>query len=70
MWCLLDIEDGVVGVRGGLVLGGITNQTLILGEGDVRRCDTVTLVVDKNLDLALLHHTDAAVGCAQILKYG
>jgi hypothetical protein len=30
----LDIEDGVDGVHGGLVLGGLTNQTLLSGEGD------------------------------------
>ncbi|PMB65055.1 NAD-specific glutamate dehydrogenase [Beauveria bassiana] len=49
----------VEGVGGGLVLGGITNQTLLIGEGDVRRSDTVSLVVDENFDLATLHHTDA-----------
>ena len=27
-----------------------------------------TLVVDENLNLALLHHTDAGVRCAQILR--
>jgi hypothetical protein len=27
----------------------------------------VTLIVDENLDLALLHHTDAGVGSTQIL---
>jgi hypothetical protein len=30
----LDIEHGVDGVHGGLVLGGLTNQTLLSGEGD------------------------------------
>jgi hypothetical protein len=31
---LLDIEDGVAGVHGGLVLGGLTDQALLLVEGD------------------------------------
>lgn len=43
---LLHVEDGVEGVGRGLVLGGVTNETLLLGEGDVGRSDTVTLIVD------------------------
>jgi len=31
---LLDIEDGVAGVHGGLVLGGLTDQTLLFVEGN------------------------------------
>ena len=65
---LLDIENSVVRVGGGLVLGRVTNQALLVGKGDVGRSDSVTLIVDENFDLALLHHTDAGVGCAQILK--
>ena len=65
--CILDIVDGVGGVSGGLVLGGVSDQTLILGEGDVGRSNSVTLIVDENLDLALLHHTDTAVSSSQIL---
>jgi hypothetical protein len=30
----LDIEDGVLGVHGGLVLCSLTDQTLLVGEGD------------------------------------
>lgn len=37
-----DIENGAVGVAGELVLGGVTNETLIVGESDPGRCDTVT----------------------------
>jgi hypothetical protein len=64
---LLDIVDGVVGVGRGLVLGGVANKTFVLGESDVGRSDSVTLIVDENLDLALLHHTNARVGSSQIL---
>ena len=39
----LGIEDGVLGVRGQLILGGITDQALaLLGECNVRGGDTVT----------------------------
>ena len=41
----LDIEDGVDGVHGSLVLGGLTNQTLLSGEGNERRGGEGTLVV-------------------------
>jgi hypothetical protein len=41
----LDVEDGVDGVHGGLVLGGLTDQTLLSGEGDERRGGEGTLVV-------------------------
>ena len=40
----LGVEDGVSGVHGGLVLGGISDQSLTLGESDVRRGGSVTLV--------------------------
>jgi hypothetical protein len=41
----LDIEDGVDGVHGSLVLGGLTDQTLLSGEGNERRGGEGTLVV-------------------------
>jgi hypothetical protein len=37
-----DVEDGAVGVAGVLVLGGVSDETLVIGEGDPRWCDTVT----------------------------
>lgn len=63
---LLDIEDSPRRVRCVLVLRGITDQTLLVREGHVRRSDTVTLIVHQNLDLSVLHHTDTRVGCSQI----
>jgi len=29
-----DVEDGSVGVAGVLVLGGVSDKTLVIGEGD------------------------------------
>jgi len=63
---LLDIKDSVPRVRSCLILGCVSNQTLLIGECDIRWCNSVALIVDKNLDLALLHHTDARVGRSQI----
>lgn len=68
VWSLLDVEDGVGGVRGGLVLRGITDETLRFGKGHVRGGNSVSLVVYENLDLALLHHTDAGVCSTQVLE--
>jgi len=62
----LDVEDSALGVGGILVLGGVTNEALLIGEGNVRRGNTVSLVVDKNLDLAVLHHTNTRVSGSQI----
>jgi len=32
--CTYDIEDGAGGVAGELVLGGVSDKTLLVGEGD------------------------------------
>jgi hypothetical protein len=80
-----DIEDCAGGVVGELILGGVSNKALFVGEGNPRRCDTVTckghmsdnrlartlqlrltLVVDNDLNLAVLHDTHARVGGSKI----
>ncbi|GMR52836.1 hypothetical protein PMAYCL1PPCAC_23031, partial [Pristionchus mayeri] len=62
----LGVEDGVVGVHGDLVLGGISDETLAVGESDIRGSSAVTLVVGDDLDLAVHEDTHARVGRAQI----
>jgi len=43
---LLDVKDGVCGVRGVLILRGITDKTFIGCESDVGRSNTVSLIID------------------------
>jgi len=62
----LGVEDGVGGVGGVLVLGGISDKTLVLGKGDVRRCNTVTLVVGDDFNTSVLVHTDTRVSGSKI----
>lgn len=57
----LGVEHGVGRVHGALRLGGVTDNALILGEGDVRGGGAVTLVVGDDLDLLVLPHGNARV---------
>lgn len=59
-------EDGVVGVHGDLVLGGISDETLAVGESHVGRRRTVSLVVGDDLDLAVHEHSDTGVRRSEI----
>jgi hypothetical protein len=59
-------KDSVDGVHGDLVLGRISGEALGVGEGDVRGCGEVTLVVGDDLDTVMLPHTDARVGHVEI----
>ena len=55
----LGVEDSVGGVSGSLVLGGVTDEALLLSEGDVRGGGVDTLIVGDDFDLVVLEHTDA-----------
>jgi hypothetical protein len=62
----LGIKDGVRRVHGGLRLGGISDQTLRLGKGNVRRGGTVSLVVSDDLHAVVLPDTDARVSRSEV----
>ncbi len=48
----------IVRVHRDLILCGITDETLCVGEGDIRRCRSVTLVVGDDLNTIILPDTD------------
>mmetsp|Transcript_63397 Transcript_63397/g.166054 ORF Transcript_63397/g.166054 Transcript_63397/m.166054 type:complete len:301 (+) Transcript_63397:1286-2188(+) len=62
----LHIEERLRRVDGGLILGRLTDQTLIIREGHVGGRDAVSLVVRDDLDATVLVDADARVGRAQI----
>jgi hypothetical protein len=66
----LGIEDGVSGVSGSLVLGGISDKTLFFGEGDIGGGGVETLIVSDDFDFVVLEDTDAGVGGSEIDSNG
>lgn len=60
----LGIEDGVPGVHGSIVLGRLTNQTLLIGEGDERWRGEGALLVGDDFDIGALVRSNARVGGA------
>jgi hypothetical protein len=62
----LGVEDSVVGVHGDLVLGGITDETLGVGETDERGGGAVTLVVGNDFNAVIAEDTHTGVGGSQI----
>jgi hypothetical protein len=62
----LGIENSVAGVERSLVFRSITDQTLLLGEGNERRSNTVTLLVGNNLNTGALVDGDTGVGGTKI----
>ena len=63
---MLLTEDGVDGVHGDLVLGGISDQTLGVGEGNIRRGCSVTLIIGDDLYTIVLPYSYARVSGTQI----
>lgn len=66
----LDIEDGVAGVHGSLVLGGLTDETLLVREAHEGGGGEGTLLVGDNLDIVALVGGHARVGgtCKQEIR--
>lgn len=56
----LGIVNGIERVHFGMVLGGITDEALGIGEGHIGWGDAVTLVVRDDIDATVLPHGDAA----------
>jgi len=59
-------ENGVVGVHGDLILGGVSDETFGFREGHIAWRRAVALIVGDNLDLAVLKDANAGVSCAKI----
>jgi hypothetical protein len=64
------VKDGVGGVLGGLVFGGITDKSLFLIESNIGRGGSVALVIGNNFNSFILPDTDTGVGGTQIDSNG
>ena len=62
----LRVEHRVLRVHGDLVLRGVADEALRVGEGDVRRRRPVSLVVRDDLDLPVQVDADTGVRRSQI----
>ncbi len=62
----LDAEDGVVGVGDCLALGGLPDQSLVIGEGDDRGRGARAFGILDHPGLRSVHDGDAAVGGPQV----
>ena len=60
----LGVEDSVGGVTSCLVLCGITDKALFLGEGNIGGSSVDSLVIGDNFDFVILPHTYTGVGCS------
>ena len=57
----LHVKDGAPRIRRVLVLCSVTHQAFFVGEGHIRRGDSVSLVVDENLNFSVLHDTHTTI---------
>lgn len=46
----LDIENSSLWVAGELILGCVSDEAFVIGEGNPGRCDSVTLIVGEDFD--------------------
>ena len=60
------IEDGVFGVHGDLVLGGVTDETFGVSEGNVRRSGSVSHIIRNNFDGVVFPASYTGVGGTEI----
>ena len=66
----LGIENGVVRIHGRLILRGVTDQTLRLGESNPGGCGSVALIVGNNFDALILPDSDAGICSAEVNTNG
>ena len=62
----LGIEDGVQWISGGLIFGGISNESLIFGEGNVRWSGVEALIVCDDFDLIVEPYSNTGVSGSKI----
>ena len=62
----LGVEDGIAGIFGNLVFGGVADESFVVGEGDIGGSGSVALIVGDDLDSIILPDTDAGVGGAEV----
>lgn len=59
-------ENGIGWIQGNLVLRGVSDQSLGVGEGNVAGRGPVSLIVGDDFDFSVHEDADAAVGRAQV----
>merc|ERR1712166_1722486 len=62
----LGVEDSVGGVSGNLGLGGVSDESLLFGEGNVGGGGVESLVVSDNLNFIVLPDSDTGVSSSKI----
>lgn len=62
----LHVVDGSGWIGGGLVLGSLSDEPLLVGEGDNGWGDSGSELIRDDLDSSVLEHSDAGVGGTQI----
>mmetsp|Transcript_27977 Transcript_27977/g.41494 ORF Transcript_27977/g.41494 Transcript_27977/m.41494 type:complete len:438 (-) Transcript_27977:128-1441(-) len=63
----LYVKDGIFGVDGSLVLCSISNKTVsVVHESNVRRSNTVTLVIGDNFYASILEYSNTGIGGSEI----
>ncbi len=66
----LSIENGVDRIHGRLILRGVTDQTLGLGESHPRRSGSVALIISNDFNTFILPDSYAGIRCAEVNTNG
>ena len=61
-----DVVNCSLRVAGCLVFGCVSDETFLLSERHIRRCDSISLIICDDLDVAALVHADTGVRRAKI----